>query len=319
MQSNLNKWFDLKELNIPKYFYWKWGNNAIWTHDEYEGNFKVEINWKDYNHKLTLIGDFPEDQEYKLDQIEYGEFQVSIMKSHIQKCVRRKLNIQAVRSSYHLLTIDFNQFIRRINIIMLEDTTLMDSYCNLIWMMLAYSSKIWCPLNIHIQWLLGVVHNLCEVNEVIEYEKKNIFRTELYLDELSIDQKSLIYSMQIRKSYGGMKSDTEMIQSIINQKIKDFKSGGKVLKMPVKRISLIMQYLPFKNYELSGVDFHCVPYIIDKVKEKYQEYYEQQIKSLIWKYRSGINFRSPEVKKSKEYLRIERFLDNFSKNILKKL
>ena len=43
MQSNLNKWFDLKELNIPKYFYWKWGNNAIWTHDEYEGNFKVEI------------------------------------------------------------------------------------------------------------------------------------------------------------------------------------------------------------------------------------------------------------------------------------
>ena len=83
----------------------------VWTDKEEPGNYKVEINWKEYNHKLILIGDFPEDQEYKLDQIEDGDFQISIMKSHIQKCVRRKLNVHAVRSSYHLLTIDFNQFI----------------------------------------------------------------------------------------------------------------------------------------------------------------------------------------------------------------
>jgi len=319
MQSNLNKWLDIKDLNIPKYFYWKWGKNAIWTNQEFEGNYRLEINWKDYNHTLILIGDFPEDREYKLEDIEDNNFQVSIMKSHIQKCVRRKLNIQAVRSAYHLLTIDFNQFIRRINIIMLEDTTLMDSYCNLIWMMLAYSSKKWHPLNLHIQWLLGVVHNLCEINQVIKYDKSCINRSELYLEELNEEQKSLIYSMQIRKSYGGLKCDTEMIQSIINMKIKEFKQGKNVLKKYVKRVSLVMHYLPFKNYELSGIDFHCVTNIINKVKEKYPQYYEEQIKSLIWKYRSGINYRYTEIKKPKDYLKIEKFLNNFSRNILKNL
>ena len=319
MQSNLNKWLDLKELNIPKYFYWKWGKNAVWTDVEKDGNYKFEINWKDYNHKLVLIGDFPESPEYKLDQIEDGEFQISIMKSHIQKCVRRKLNIHAVRSSYHLLTIDFNQFIRRINIIMLEDVTLMDSYCNLIWMMLGFSTKTWKPLNIHIEWLLGVVHTLCEVNELIKFDKNNIHLSELYLDGLNQEQKSLIYSMQIRKSYGGMKSDTEMIQSIINDKIKEFKNNQSVLKIPIKRVSLVMQYLEFKNYELSGIDFHCVPHIIEKVKEKYPQFYEQEIKSLIWKFRSGINLRNKPVKKSKDFLKIEKFLDNFSRRILKTL
>lgn len=319
MQANLNKWLNLKELNIPKYFYWKWGKNAIWSDKEEPGNYMFEINWKEYNHKLILIGDFPEDQEYKLDQIEDGDFQISIMKSHIQKCVRRKLNVHAVRSSYHLLTIDFNQFIRRINIIMLEDVTLIDSYCNLIWMMLAFSTKTWKPLNLHVQWLLGVVHNLCEQNQLIEYDKNNIHRSELYLDGLDQEQKSLIYSMQIRKSYGGMKSDTEMIQAIINDKIKKFRNNEKVIKEPVRRISLVMQYLPFKNYELSGVDFHCVPYIIDKVNEKYPQYYDQQIKSLIWKFRSGINLRQETIKKSKDFLKIEKFLDSFSRKILKGL
>jgi hypothetical protein len=319
MQSNLNKWLNLKDINLPKNFYWKWGQNAIWTDQDYEGSFRIEINWKEYNHKVILIGDFPEDQEYKLEETIDEEFKISIMKSHIQKCIRRKLHIKAVRSSYHLLTLDFNHFIRRINIIMLEDTILMDSYNNLIWMMLAYSTKTWNPLNIHIQWILGVVHNLCEIDDVLEYDKNNLQRTELYLDDLDQGQKSLIYSMQIRKSYGGMKGDTEMIQAIINDKIKKFKNDEQILKIPVRRVSLIMQYLPFKHYELSSIDFHCVPYIIDKVIEKYPRLYDQQVKSLIWKYRSGINFRNSNVEKSNEYKKIEKFLENFSSQILKKL
>ena len=45
--------------------------------------------------------------------------------------------------------------------------------------------------------------------------------------------------MQIRKSYGGMKCDSEMIQAIINQKIKDFGVTGNVfLSLREKKILL---------------------------------------------------------------------------------
>ena len=317
MQGNLNKWLKIKDLKLPKYFYWKWGHNAYWTSEELESNFKVEINWKEYNHKFYLLGNFPDSPKYKLEKVEEEDFKISIIKSHIQKCIRRKMHIKAVRSAYNMIDLDFNQFIRRINIIMLEDTCLMDSYYNLIWMMLAFSTKLWEPLNIHIEWLLGLVHNLCDTVHIVVYDKKNIHQGELYLDNIGELEKSMIYSLQIRKSYGGMICDLDMIQSIINGlKLKNIE----IIKKPVRRVSLVMKYLPFQLYELSAVDFHCVPYIISSVKQKFPFLFEDEIKNLIWEYRSGINLRHKSQNKINEnYLKIDKFLNNFSINILKKL
>ena len=202
---------------------------------------------------------------------------------------------------------------------MLEDTTLMDSYCNLIWIMLAFSSKTWKPDKKHIQWLLGVVHNMCEVNETLQFDKNDVYRKELYLDGLTLEQQSIIYSLQIRKSYGGMKCDMEMIQSIINQKMKEFKQGGNIKKLRVRRVSVILKYLPFKNYELSGVDFHCVSIMLEKIKEKYPRFSLEDLKKIIWKYRSGINIRTHIPKENNDFKTIKTFVDNYSYNILKKL
>ena len=89
MQSNLNQWLKIKDLNIPQYFYWKWGKNAYWTQIEPSGNARLEINWKEYNHKVILVGDFPISLEYNFDHSDPDEFKISIMKSHIQKCVQK--------------------------------------------------------------------------------------------------------------------------------------------------------------------------------------------------------------------------------------
>ena len=316
-QKNLNQWLNIKDLNIPKYFYWKWGEDAIWTNEKKKGNFEVEIFWKEYNHKLILVGNYPENTVYNLNNIE--DPNIPLMKSHLQKCVRKKLYTKAVKTAYQLINSNFNEFIRRINIIMLEDTILVDSYVNLIWMMLAFSSKKWFPQRIHIEWLLGIVHNLCDIELYDEYETHNVPKQRLYISDLNINQQSIIYSMQIRISYGGMKGDMSMIQYLINKNIKKFRNGEEIIKKKVRRVSLIMEFLPYKKFDFSAVDFHCYPYFTKNIKNKFPEYFEDEIEKIVWKFRSGINVRKKQIKSSDDWNKIKNYVTWLSEIILKNL
>ena len=317
-QANLNKWLNINDLNIPKYFYWKWGNNAIWTHEKKSGNFEALIMWKDFNHKIYLVGDYPQNELFNLKNQE--DLNIPLLKSHLQKCIRRKLHTKAVKTAYQLINYNFNEFIRRINIIMLEDVILMDSYCNLIWMMLAFSTKKWNPERIHVEWLLGVVHNLCESNLYNEYTTLNISPKKLYISNLNQEQKSLIYSMQIRTSYGGLKSDMIMIQDLINRNIDTFRNGGNVNKIKVRRVSIVLEFLPYKQFHLSGVDFHCYPFMIKSVKKKYPELFEDEISKLIWIYSSGVNPRKNKIpKENDKWKKIKKYVEWLSRKILESI
>ena len=316
-QGNLNKWLNVTDLQIPKYFYWKWGENPVWTNELKNGNFCEKIYWKEYNHNLILIGDYPDDKPYNLNYI--NDPNIPLMKSHLQKCIRRKLFTKSVKTGYQLINTNFNEFIRRINIIMLEDTVIVDSYINLIWIMLAYSTKKWIPQRFHIEWLLGIIHNLCDIDQSNVYNCNCVSKTSLYISDLSLDQKSIIYSMQIRKSYGGLKSDMHMIQNLINNNIINFRKGNNIIIKPVRRVSLIMEFLPYKSFDISAVDFHCYPYIIKSIKKKFPQFFEDEIKNLIWKNRSGINFRKKIPKESTEWNKIKGYINWLSTNILNNL
>lgn len=153
---------------------------------------------------------------------------------------------------------------------------------------------IWKPTKEHIKWLLNIVNYMCLLKNRDLYLKgsfdinKNLDR----INNLNDNDRSIIYSLSFRLSYGGMKGDMGMIQYLIDLWITRFKKNEyhhtydkiKIIDFNVKNIK-INQIL------LEAVDFHCYPQIINKIKSINLELEEEDIKKAIWYNRSCYNHR----------------------------
>ena len=139
-----------KKYEIKRYFYLIWENkyrpnvNAYWTNIKPEKiNFIEQISC-DYIKKgyyFYICGYFPDINEnsyYLTKEKTYKN--VPYLKSHLQKCIRKQNDILAVSTCYHLLKLNLQELLRRLPIIMLEDTTLHESFSTLIWLMIVISS-----------------------------------------------------------------------------------------------------------------------------------------------------------------------------------
>jgi hypothetical protein len=147
-----------------------------------------------------------------------GTIYDSFLQSHLQKCVRRKNARGSVYTADLLLEINPVKLLRRIPIIMIEDTFCHESFSTIVWLMCSLSIKN----NLRYlhenqkRWILGVVYLITTFNykEVIENSDEWIFQNNLSkIHKLNNDIQDLIYSIEVRKCYGGMKGDIHMFQS----------------------------------------------------------------------------------------------------------
>tara|TARA_Y100000590_G_C15745201_1_gene1021768 strand:- start:2486 stop:3382 length:897 start_codon:yes stop_codon:yes gene_type:complete len=215
------------------------------------------------------------------------------LSSHLQKCIRRMDDIKSVKTAKHFFDVDQNAFLRRLPIIMLEDVTIHESFPILIWLMVAKSKGFTFKIEM-LKWLLGVVLHLSTCNEKTHYLNNEI-------NEQSVTQNDSIFlqTLRIRKRYGGMKGDMNMIeyytQLISNNKVK-------INNNRIVTIKLNMEPLHRNEWIYQANDFHCNRYIIQKIKKVCNGYSEAYIKELIWKFSSSINHRilNEDNKKQKE-------------------
>ena len=63
---------------------------------------------------------------------------IPLLKSNLQKCIRRGLTDKAIITAYNLIQIDFWSFIRRIIIISIEDVSVLENIPFLSWCLLAF-------------------------------------------------------------------------------------------------------------------------------------------------------------------------------------
>ena len=103
---------------------------------------------------------FPKDNKYTKN---------IYLSSHIQKSVRKMETEKSVKSALHLINLDYNTFIRRLPIIMLEDVTIHESLPVLVWLMIANTKGFKLKREI-VKWLLGVVYHLSTCDEFVNYE-----------------------------------------------------------------------------------------------------------------------------------------------------
>lgn len=225
-----------------------------------------------------------------MNYISYDSENFSYYKSLLQKSVRRQCTKEALWSCKIMLKYSIIQTIRRILIIMVEDVVCFEKeFLELVWLTCQTEfSSLQCG------WILGLVKMLCEYPN-----KGNIIGCKTI--ELDI-------GIKLRKIYGGMKCDMNMLDNISSSVYNE--NEIILIKLSdVEDLTTIEKRQPF----LAAMDFH-ISNIHLRVSKRFNMD-ENKVKDIIWKNRSSINSRGGN-KKLIGYENIEKYIDEESWKII---
>ena len=298
MVERLIKSIDGQKLQVhPTCFFLEWnhpsGPQATWLNREDIQKDKIVfsqyVKWTDLRYDVLLASDTlnASEDQFQVD-IENQYRNVSFLKSHLQKVIRRSNSYKAIKTAWHFIDINLHDFLRRLAIIAVEDCLPLDGYSILIWFMSAVS-KGYILSNSQIAWCLGYVYDLSNCKYYEQYphraDDKLPTQREMRLFNLSPKGRDLVYSILFRQSYGGMKSDKHMCRVAALHWANRYHSKSRYLDM-LKRSNIFITAplveLEKREWVLAALDFHCCPNIIGAMWEKHDEYSEADIKSAIW-------------------------------------
>lgn len=314
-------------MNLPKYFVLD-GLRAFTTNIKPSViTFTKQINLRSLG-PIDIVSISPPEPPYSfIPSMQKKNFPV--YKSNLQKCIRRRLSDNAVRTAYAMMSCDLPNFLRRLPIIILEDVLPHPCIIVLTWFAMACSKGYLLSCK-QVGYILGIVYSMCEIEFYHPYSSKDklIFNWELP-ENISPVMANLLWALEFRKAYGGMKCDTEMInylQGLYLDKFGEIKDYLNSIK--INRINLnSLEKCDKQDIILEGIDYHCYGWLPSKLVDAFPEYSEYEIKGAIWFHRSRINKRKPILGSPKPapnnlksvYENIEDELNNWCKWIHNKL
>ena len=197
------KYFVMNQNMIPE-----WKSNIDSNKFDIIGNIKIK---KDFN-QILMIAISKDIKIFECNLKKYNfklkNYDVPILKSNLQKCIRRSKVKKAVRTTRLLLEIDPNSLLRRLAIIYIEDVILDNYFTYIVWFMVAVS-KEYILSNYDKLLILNIVENLAkskikenlEKDEQIDYT--NYFKN--MNQNILNNNYNTIWSLILRNKYGGMK------------------------------------------------------------------------------------------------------------------
>ena len=342
-QLNLDTFLGIK-AKIKQFFYIDWtksSNNEIpiaeWLEEKpKEVTWSQIIKWKNVGDILVCCTDnksFSESDsnniniETQLRLINRKSWDekkslMNFLKSHLQKCFRRKKNIEALRSSYEMMLINIKELLRRVCIIIFEDVRLKNYFPTMVWLMAAVS-KGYQLQSYHINLELKFINDLClddgynDLSELTKYDNhfqkvdvRNLLLEIESNDLLTKEQKSLIYSIGLRIGFGGREGDMQMIfdYSLIwynkfklNLKEKNPENEVQALDLIKSEFVCIEfcqnnRFKKLEDFVYQGVDMNSYFKIVPEIYEEIEHHYSlEEIENTIWFMSSGLNVRKPPL------------------------
>ena len=149
----------------------------------------------------------------------HSRLSVPVLKSMLQKNIRRRRPLPAVRVAMELADKSYGDLVRRLPIMVLEDSILHPDFPLLVWLMVAESKGFKPPQQLMIK-LMRIVFEIasCPIKDPLPSDDEatedveNCDETDADLtDALGPDCEMMLRAMLLRVSYGGMKCDTEML------------------------------------------------------------------------------------------------------------
>jgi len=348
--NNYSKINPTAKIELKRYFYLNWPDkyspceNAYWTDTKPQTiNYidQVKCDYIKKGYYFYICGNFAgqDEREFYLSKEKVYK-NMAYMKSLLQKSVRKMNGELAVQSTYHLFKLGLNDLMRRLPIIMLEDTLLHESFTTIIWLMIATCqnnnferNKFQMKQYIY-EWILGTVYMIAMNQEsdsefnIIECEKDKklpVYEILNTYNNLDRNELSLLYCIHIRLAYGGMKYDLDMLNRYSNIWYRQFQNKESELLSNSRNVSysectpicIYVKELELSEWDISAIDYHCAPKLIELINKKYDEFDENEIKKVIWYHSSAINKRkTPEEYNSKLWLKIKNYVERTQKYLL---
>jgi hypothetical protein len=229
---------------------------------------------------------------YKFDTV-LDRKHMPVYKSNLQKCVRRRLHNNAVRTAYAMHSAETDDLLRRLPIIMIEDVVLHPCIVLLVWWMMAWT-KGYRLSTVEIKYLLGIVYLLCD----IEIRETTLDKKTFSAQQTDDYRNSMVKALMIRKSYGGMACDANLIDCICNSwhsrgiHAPEYDWWTQIWKKPVRHVILrTLDVCDKTDIIIESIDYHCFPWMLDKLCQSHPSISRDQIKSAIWIYSSNVNVR----------------------------
>jgi len=235
---------------------------------------------------------------------------VPLLKSNLQKAIRRKDKKTAISTMITLLSKSSTELFRRLPIIYIEDVCLMTSFPIVIWFMIADKEYIIKKLDVFI--LANIIISLCDTDEVYDDPSFDITTEEedLFGINKPNENDDAILALKIRSKYGGMKGDITLLkEAIVHYKrgriIVDTEWSDKIV------YSHNVEVLP------EAIDYHPYPQMLRDIN-KATHIQCELVKKTIWLAESGVNYRKPHTiilsdnaKKSSVWPKIKKALDEW--------
>jgi hypothetical protein len=247
-------------------------------------------------------------EKYDLPTIK-TDAKIPLLKSNLQKAVRRGKNIVAMGTALAMLQKEPVELVRRLAIICIEDVCVMDTYPVLVWLMM--TDKHYLPTTGDFYLILQIVNSLCNCTETFDhtYKYKDFVLNHESLQDLK--RHDVLLALFYRQKYGGMKGDIEMLNSGISYYTANY---GQIVKTDFSTIDF---EIPDELEILEcAVDFSPFPFILDNINKK-TGLDNGKIKEFIWFAESAWNFRklhtqirSENYKSRPEWELIEKHLHN---------
>lgn len=245
-------------------------------------------------------------------------YSVPLVKSNLQKAVRRCNTQIAIQSALALIQMAPMEFLRRLPVICIEDVCLMDSFSIIVWLMMADKDygKL-TPLDIDI--LLQIVVSLCETRMFFPYVKNDLtyaFTPEALQFCPNADQ---LLSLHFRSEYGGLKGDMQMLRVAIDyyrlHPAEVFKTEFQTINYELveREIEILVE----------AIDFHPFPQMLTMLN-KLVALDRDTIKQFIWFVESGYNVRKQETivlsvnyEERPQWRKIEKHLESVRVQMIK--
>lgn len=219
---------------------------------------------------------------------------ISLIKSNLQKSVRRKLENIALQSTMEMIISGHSiDLLRRLTIISFEDVCINKYYCVIVWYYIALS-KNYNLTDYDVSFICSYVKLLCDIDmfyENIDNINNNHISKEYKQNELLNNVNCI--ALYLRLQFGGFTGEKIFINNLID-------------KLLIGEINVCETELSLCKYQIyeneldilsCAIDFHCFPKIVVNVLSKLQneknsvELNEKDIRQYIWTYDSNINCR----------------------------
>ncbi|GAX24494.1 hypothetical protein FisN_18Lh044 [Fistulifera solaris] len=162
----------------------------------------------------------------------HSRLSVPVLKSILQKSIRRRRPLPSVKVAMELADKSLGELLRRLPIIVLEDSTLHPDFDLLVWLMMANSKDYSIPPSL-LARVFEIIFEICScpwidscssitpevddppnaIGDSLATASLTSLHEELLTQQLFSQSSSLIWAMLARAEYGGMKGDVQMLRS----------------------------------------------------------------------------------------------------------